>query len=98
MVTDDTGTYLIRFKIKKAPAKITIRPSGKRTVKKGKSFTLKVKLPSGTASLKMTFRSSRPKIARVDSSGRVVARRRGTTTITVRTYNHKKATLRLTVQ
>jgi len=56
-----------------------------------------VKLSSGSASNKLTFHSSHPGIAKVSKKGKVTARRRGKTTITVKTYNGKKAKLKLTV-
>jgi uncharacterized protein YjdB len=57
-----------------------------------------VKLPSGSASYQITYRSSNTKVAKTDNTGKVYARRKGTATITVRTFNKKKATLRLTVR
>ena len=50
-----------------------------------------------SASRRLKFHSSRPGIARVSGSGRVTARRCGNTTITVKTYNGRKAKLQLTV-
>jgi uncharacterized protein YjdB len=98
-VSDETGTYyLIRFKIKKAPGKITLTPAGKKTIKKGKQFSLKVKLSSGSASYKITFRSSRPGVARVADNGKVTALRKGTAVITAQTFNGKRAKLKLVVQ
>ncbi len=98
LVSDGTETCLYRFNIKKAPSKIKFKPSKKKkTIKKGKRFTLKVKLSSGSASRKLKFHSSRPGIAKVSQTGKVTARRRGKTTITVKTYNGRKAKLKLTV-
>jgi uncharacterized protein YjdB len=67
-------------------------------MKKGKKFTLKVKLPSGSASNKITFRSNKPGKVRVSKSGKVYALRKGTATVTVRTFNGKKAKLLIKVR
>lgn len=97
-VTKGNSNFLYRINIKKAPSKITFKSVGKnKKIKKGKHFTLKVKLSSGSASNKLTFHSSHPGIAKVSKKGKVTARRRGKTTITVKTYNGKKAKLKLTV-
>jgi len=69
----------------------------KKTIKKGKHFTLKVKLSSGSASHKLRFHSSHPGVAKVSLTGKVTARRRGSSTISVKTYNGHKAKLKLTV-
>lgn len=94
---DDGERILIRFRIMKAPSKVTLKPSKKKTLKKGKHLKLKVKLPAGSASRKITFRSTRPKVAKVTQSGRITAKRPGKATIVVRTYNGRKAKLRITV-
>ena len=98
LVSDGETSYLYRFNIKKAPSKVKFKPAkNRKTVKKGRHFTLKVKLSSGSASNKLTFHSSHPGVARVSKTGRVTARHRGKTTLTVKTYNGHKARLRLTV-
>lgn len=94
---DDGERILIRFKIMKAPSKVTLKPSKKKTLKKGKHLKLKVKLPLGSASSKITFRSTRPRVAKVTRTGRITAKRPGKATIVVRTYNGRKAKLRITV-
>ena len=98
LVSDETETVLYRFNIKKAPSKVKFKPStNKKTIKKGKHFTLKVKLSSGSASHKLRFHSSHPGVAKVSLTGKVTARRRGSSTISVKTYNGHKAKLKLTV-
>ncbi|MCD7825234.1 MAG: Ig-like domain-containing protein [Clostridiaceae bacterium] len=54
---------------------------------------MKTKLSSGSASRVITFSSSKKKVASVTSSGKVTAKKKGKTTITVKTYNRKKAKL-----
>lgn len=99
VVSDGNESCLYRFVIKKAPSKVKFNPSkSTRTIKKGKRFTLRVKLSSGSASRKLKFHSSRPGIAKVTRSGKVTARKKGTAVITVKTYNDRKAKLKLTVK
>lgn len=84
--------------VKKAPSKITKVNPSKKTLKKGKKVTLKVKLPSGTASNKITFTSSNKKVATVSSKGVVTAKKKGTATITVKTFNKKSKKVKITVK
>lgn len=95
--SDGAENTTVTIRVKKAPSRIRISPSGKKKIKKGRSFRLKVKLPSGSASRRIRFHSSRGKIASVSASGRVKARRRGTAVITAKTYNGKKARLKVHV-
>ena len=83
--------------VKKAPTKITLNAKNK-TLKKGKKFQIKVKLPKNTASNKITYKTSNKKVATVTSSGKVTAKKKGKATITVTTFNKKKATLKITVK
>ena len=63
------------------------------SVNKGKSKALKITLPAGftqvpkytgsPADVKVTFKSSNPKVATVSSSGKVAGKKKGTTKITV---------------
>ena len=91
--------------VKKAPKKISKVTFNKKaiknkkaTLKKGKSATLKVTLPKGTASYKITYTSSKKKIATVDAKGKIKAKKKGKTTITVKTFNKKKVSFTLTVK
>jgi uncharacterized protein YjdB len=68
------------------------------TLKKGKSKTLKYTLPSGTYTSKVTWTSSNKKIATVNSSGKVTAKKKGSCTITATTHNGKTATCTVTVK
>lgn len=83
--------------VKKAPTKITLNEKTK-TLKKGKTFTVKVKLPAKTASNKLTFTSSNKKVAEVSSKGKITARKKGTATITVKTYNKKSEKIKIVVK
>lgn len=91
--------------IKKAPKKISKVTFNKKaikknrvTLKKGKKGTLRVTLPKGTAS-KITYTSSNKKIATVDSKGVVKAKKKkGTTTITIKTFNKKTKKIKVMVK
>lgn len=53
-------------------------------IKKGKSKTIKPKLVPAAASDKITYRSSNKKIATVNAKGKIVGKKKGTATITVK--------------
>lgn len=88
----------IKITVKKAPSKVTLSPSGSKKLKKGKSLSLKVKLSKGSASQTIRYTSSKPSVASVTSTGKVTAKKKGTTVITVKTYNNKKAKLKIIVK
>lgn len=98
LVSNGDSSSLVRVNVKKAPSSVRFKPSGKKTIKKGKTFLLKVKLSSGSASRKLRFSSSNKRVAAVSASGKVKARRPGNTVIKVRTFNGKTAKLKLTVK
>ncbi|MBQ9361159.1 MAG: Ig-like domain-containing protein, partial [Lachnospiraceae bacterium] len=72
----------------------------KATVKKGKTLKLKATIaPKNATNTEVTWKSSKPKIAKVDKNGKVTALKKGTTTITVTTKDgKKKATCKVTVK
>ena len=81
---------------KKVTVKVTVEkvaPTGmnkvpeSKTLKKGKSFTIKPKLTPSGAEAKITYRSSNKKIATVNAKGKVTAKKKGTATITVKAGN-----------
>lgn len=96
-VTASGSAATLSVTVKKAPSKVTLKPSGTKKLKKGKTIRLQVKLPTGSASYSRIYSSSQPKIASVTSSGKVKALRKGTTTIKVKTYNKKTATVKIRV-
>lgn len=78
---------------KKVTVKVTVQapaPSGingvpaTKTLKKGKSFTIKPKLTPSGAEAKITYSSSNKKVAMVNAKGKVTAKRKGTAVITVK--------------
>lgn len=95
LLSGKSASYTVT--VKKAPVKITATPV-KKTLKPKKSFQIKTKLPSGSASNKITYSSSKPSVAKVNSSGTVTGVKKGTAIITVSTYNKKKAKITVTVK
>ena len=61
-----------------------------KTLKKGKSFTIKAKLTPSGAEATIKYSSSNKKIATVNSKGKVTAKKAGTVTITVKAGNVTK--------
>ena len=97
VTTANQKTCRIKVTVRQAPKKVTIGAKN-RTLKKGKTLRLRAKLPSGSAAFGIRYNSSRKKIATVDAKGNVKAIRKGSTVITVKLYNGKKARLKLTVK
>lgn len=97
-VTDQKGntkTYVIT--VKKAPKKVKVNFT-KKTMKKGKKATIKVSFTKGYYSRTNTFYSSNKKVATVNSKGVITAKKKGTCKITVKTYNGKKAVIKISVK
>lgn len=65
--------------------------------KKGKTFRLKVAITPVTSQQKVTYKSSKPKVAAITSSGKITAKKKGTTTITVKSGS-KKVTCKVIVK
>ena len=91
---------------KKATCKVTVPVAPTKvafakksySVKAGKKITLKTKLTPTKAKTILTWSSSNKKIATVTQKGVVKGIRKGTVTITVKTANGKKATVKVTVK
>lgn len=83
--------------VKKAPKKITLNRTEK-ALKKGQKFQIKVKFPKGAASHKLTYQSSKKSVAAVSKSGKVTAKKKGAAVITIKTFNGKKAKLKVYVK
>lgn len=71
---------------------VSVKLSAKsKTIKKGKSFTLKATVLPTNANMKsVTFTSTNKKVATVNSKGKVTAKKAGKTTIIVTTKDGKK--------
>lgn len=96
--TDEKGntkTYVIT--VKRAPRKVKVN-FAKKTMKKGKKATVKVRFAKGEYSSSNTFQSSNKKVATVNRKGIITAGKKGTCRITVKTYNGKKALIKITVR
>lgn len=90
-------TAKCKVTVKKAPSKVTLNKTS-ITLGVKETFTLKHTLPSATASNKIFYTSSDGKIATVNAGGKVTAKKKGTVTITVKTYNGKTAKCKVTVK
>ena len=86
----------IKVTVQAAPTKVTMSET-KASLKVGKTLKLKASLPSGSAS-DLTWSSGNAGVATVDANGVVTAKKAGTATITVKTYNGKTATCKITVE
>lgn len=88
---------VVKVTVKKKPTGISLN-ANKKTLKVGKKYQIKTKLPKGTASYKLTYTSSKKSVAAVSQTGKVTAKRKGDAIITVKTYNGKKAVLKIHVK
>ena len=96
-VTMKRGNPLkVRVTVRKAPGKVSLNKS-KLTLQAGKTYQLKAKLPSKTAS-KLTWSSSKKSVAKVSADGLITAVKAGTAVITVKTFNKRTATCTVTVK
>lgn len=96
-VTANGKKITCKVTVKKAPKKLTLKTTAK-TLKAGKTFKIKTRLGKQFGSYKLTFKSNKPKVASVSANGKVKAKKKGTAVITVRTYNKKKAAIRIKVR
>ena len=87
----------LSIRVKKAPAKIMLS-ARKKTLKAGESNRIKVRFPAKSGSCKITFTSSRKKVAAVEANGKIRALKKGKTVITARSFNGKKARMVVTVK
>ena len=87
----------LSIRVKKAPAKIMLS-ARKKTLKAGESSRIKVRFPAKSGSYKITFTSSRKKVAAVGADGKIRALKKGKTIITARSFNGKKARIAVTVK
>lgn len=84
----------------KKPTKITVTAT-KKTMYVGEKYTLKVKNVSpAKASKTVTYKTSNKAVATVNAKGQIVAKKKGTVTITVTSKSNKKAkaTCKVTVK
>ena len=98
METDNGKSASVKVKVSDPPkpTKVTLDRSGTVTLKLGEKLALNATLAPATAKSTLKWSSSKPKIAKV-SGGMVTPLKAGTTTITVKTANGKKATVKVKV-
>lgn len=77
--------------------KVTNVKRNKLSLKKGKTFTLRTALTPITSSQKVSYESSKEKVAAVDKDGKIKALKKGKTQITV-TSGSKKVKITVTVK
>lgn len=97
--TDKSKKATIKIVVSKKAVKnktLKISPT-KKTLKKGKSLTIKIKKLTKKTTDKITYKSSKKSVATVDAYGKVKAKKKGKATITVK-CGKKTAKLKLTVK
>ena len=100
VITVTTGSGAessVKVKVKKTPKTVKFSVS-KKTLGVDTTYQLKTKFSSGAYSNKLKFASSDKTIATVSKTGKVKAKKKGTATITVTTYNDKKTTIKIVVK
>ena len=70
----------------------------KLKLKKGKTYKLKLTYSPKSYGKKLTWKSSKKKVAKVSKKGKITALKKGKTTITVKNKAGKKATCKVTVR
>lgn len=85
---------VLKVTVAKAPTGVTLNKTS-ATLDVGDTLKLKASLPEGTASSKLTWKSSDTDVATVSEKGIVSAVDSGTAKITVTTYNGKNATCKV---
>lgn len=97
ITTAASKKYMVAVTVANAPSKVTLdRTSADLNI--GATLQLKATLPNKTASNRMTWTSSNKNVATVSDNGKVTAKAAGTATITVTTFNDRKATCDVTVK
>ncbi len=89
-----------RITVKNAPSRITLT-KGVVTIGVGEKFSVGSAVPDGSAAAKRTYRTSNSgivKMTRTDWQGDFVGVKPGTAYVTVRTYNGKESTCKVTVK
>lgn len=86
---------VVKGKVKTTSIKANVT---KITLKRGESFQLEITRKPITATEKISYKSSKTTVAKVNSSGRITAKKKGTATITVKTSNKKSVKVKVTVR
>lgn len=98
-ITISAGTAQAKYKVtvKKAPKTIQAKPKYK-LLKRKQKYQIRTHLSAGSASHKLTFRSTASRIASVDKNGKITAKKAGTAVIKIKTYNNKTTKLTIRVK
>ena len=96
---DGKKTAVCTVTVREKATKLTLNKTS-LSLKKGKTYTLKVKkfTPSTVYPKTVTWSSSKKSVAKVDKNGKVTAVKKGTATITAKSWNGKKITCKVTVK
>lgn len=95
-VTGNGVTDSCEVTVKKAPTRVRLNV-GKRTLGVGETYALVATLPANSASV-LRYSSSRKSVATVSADGVITAKKTGTATVTVKTFNGMTATCAVTVK
>ena len=95
--TDNKKEAMLKVTVKPAPKSVKLDKKGTQKVSLGNSLTLKATLSKGSASA-LKWTSSNTKVATVNDEGRVMTQSMGTATITVKTFNGCKASVKIKVE
>lgn len=83
----------------KTPAVRKVKLNKKKlTIKKGKTFKLKAAVSPSNAITRLTWKSSKKKIVKINKNGKGKALKKGKAVITVKSSNGKKATCKIIVK
>ncbi len=83
--------------VKEVPESVILNTTG-LTIKAGQTFALSVKLPEGTASNKLIFKSSDPFVCKIDKeTGLITAKSPGFSRVSVTTYNGESHSIEVNV-
>lgn len=100
-VEDSTNRYCDYIEVKvspRTPTMVKLNKSDTITLKLGKTLQLKAIVKPSDAVTRFTWKSSKQKIATVSKTGKVTPKKIGTTVITVKTSNGKKASVKVKVE
>jgi len=97
-VNKNGNAVTLKVTVKKSPSKILKLNAVQKTLKKNQTFKIKYKLPKNTASHKITYKSGNRSVATVNKKGKVTAKKKGKTTISVKTYNGKIKKIKIIVK
>lgn len=86
-ITADDQYLQMNLQVKKKPVSLSIRKPKIISVSKGTKIPLKVSCNKGSASYTIKWKSSKTKVASIDSKGIMKIKGRGRTLITAKTYN-----------